>query len=142
MAITYTPALPWLASRRDTTHGRCLAGVFDLTGGMASGRQALAEALARITITARGTNIVDRDYGYDLLDLLNGRVRAETLSEAAAELTTQFRRDDRVQDAQVRVEFFGGVLIVAATITDGSGPFPLTLSVSEAGVTLLKAGGA
>lgn len=140
MAITYTPALPWQASRHDTTHGRCLAGVLDLTGGMAAGRQALAEALARMTITARGTNIVDRDYGYDLLDMLNGRVRAETLSEAAAELINQFRRDDRVVDAAVRVEFMGGVFIVAASITDGDGPFPLTLSVSDAGVTLLKAG--
>lgn len=140
MTVVYQPALPWQSSRRDATHGQCLAGVFDLAGGMAAGRRALAEALARMTITGRGTNIVDREYGYDLLDTLNGRLRAEDLSQASAELTAQFRRDDRVQDAQVRVEYFGGVLIVAATIFDGAGPFPLTLSVNDAGVQLLKAG--
>jgi hypothetical protein len=138
--ITYVPSLPWLKRSKDALYGQCLAGVLDLEGGMSAGRLAHAQELARRSITARGTNIVDRDYGYDIAVHLNGRVRAADLSEAAAELTTQFRADDRTVDAQVSVSYLGGVLIIAATITDGDGPFPLTMSVSEAAVTLLKAG--
>lgn len=138
--VTYDPPLPWLRRTKDALYGQCLSAVFDLEGGMATGRLAHAQELARRSITARGTNIVDRDYGYDLAVHLNGRVRAADLSEASAELTTQFRADDRTVDAQVSVTYLGGVLIIAATITDGDGPFPLTMSVSEAGVQLLKAG--
>lgn len=138
--IEYTPALPWLSRKKDPLYGQCLAGITDLTGGMATGRRALAESLARATITEQGTNIVDPDDGYDVEQHLYGRIDAAKLSEISASLTTQFMRDDRVRDAQVEAKFIGGVLLIAATIFDGDGPFPLTLSVSEAGVTLLKAG--
>src|SRR5512139_3027799 len=131
--ITYSPALPWLRRSSDSTYGQCLSAVVDLEGGMSAGRLALAQELARRSITANGTNIVDRDYGYDLSQHLNGRVQAADLSDAAAQLTTQYRADDRVVDAQVSIQYLGGVMVVAATITDGDGPFPLTLSVTEVG---------
>lgn len=138
MPVVYTPSLPWLARTKDPLYGRCLGGVEDLDGGMVTGRLALAQELARRSITVRGTNIVDPDYGYDTTQHLNGRIRAADLSECAAELTSQFRADDRVQDAQVSAQFTGGVLLIVATIFDGDGPFPLTLSVSDAAAVLLQ----
>ena len=140
MAVVYQPTLPWLARTKDATYGRCLSAVEDLEGGMSAGRLALAQELARRSITVRGTNVVDPDYGYDVTQHLNGRIRAADLSECAAELTSQYRADDRVVDAQVAVQYLGGVLLIVASITDGDGPFPFTLSVSEAAATILKAG--
>lgn len=138
--LTYYPSLPWLSRTKDPQYGRCLSCVFDLDGGMVTGRLALAQELARRSITPRGTNIVDRDYGEDVTDLLGGRPSAAQLSMTAANLTAQYRADDRVQDAAVEVQYFNGVILIGATITDGDGPFPLTLSVSEAGAKLLKSG--
>lgn len=138
--IVYQPSLPWLARTKDPVYGQCLSCVTDLAGGMVSGRLALAQECARRSITVRGTNIVDPDYGYDVTVHLNGRLQASDLSEASAELTNQFRADDRVVDAQVAVRFLNGVLFIFASITDGDGPFPLTLSATEAGVQLLTSG--
>lgn len=138
--ITYLPSLPWQQRAKDPLYGQCLAGVWDLTGGMASGRQAHAEELARRSITARGTCITDRDYGYDSTQHLYGRVKAADLSECNAMLTEQYRADDRTRDAQVDAQFIGGVLIIAAVIVDGDGPFPLTMAVSQAALTILQLG--
>jgi hypothetical protein len=138
--VIYSPSLPWLARSNDALYGQCLSCVTDLEGGMSSGRLAHAQALARMSITAKGTNAVNPNYGYDLTQHLNGRVNAADLSEASAELTTQFLTDDRTQDAQVAVQYLGGVLLVVATITDGEGPFPLTFSVSDAALQLLNTG--
>jgi hypothetical protein len=137
---TYKPELPWIAGANDGGYGRCLSLVYDFPdgGGCVAGRVALAQALARRLITVRGTLLDDPDYGYDLQDLLNGRTKARDLADASAAIITQFRLDDRVRDAEVEVSFLGGVLLVACTIYDGAGPFPLTLSVSDAAITILK----
>lgn len=139
--VNYQPALPWLAGANDGSYGRCLGGVFDLMGGMVSGRLALAQALARRLITTNGTCITNRDYGYDLTDHLNGRLTARDLADASAQIITQFRADDRVRDADVTVSYMGNVLVVVATIFDGIGPFPLTLAVNDIGlISILKVG--
>lgn len=140
--ITYTPTLPWVPTSVDASYGRCLSLVYDFpdAGGMVSGRLALAQALARRLITTRGTLIDDRDYGYDLSDHLNGRLTARDLADASAQIITQFRLDDRVRDAEVSVSYLGSVLLVAALIFDGEGSFPLTLSVSDITLTILKVG--
>lgn len=139
-SLTYSPALPWLARANDGSYGRCLSGVIDLVPGMSTGRLALAEECMRRAITATGTCITNPDYGYDVAQHLNGRIKAADLSEASARLIWQWRSDDRVNDAQCALTFIGGVLIVTGTIFDGEGPFPLTFSVSEAGAQLLKVG--
>lgn len=136
-ATRYIPPLPWQASPKDDGKGQCLGGVEDMTPGMVSGRLAHAQALMRAAITPQGTNIVDPDYGYDLTARLGGRVTQATCTEDAAGLTGQFRRDDRTLDAQVSVSFANDVLVVAATILDRQGPYPLTFSVSNAGAVLL-----
>jgi phage baseplate assembly protein W len=121
----------------DGAMGQCLAGVEDATGGMVIGRLALAQALMREAITPAGTNIVDPLYGGDVTDLLYGRVDAATISEKSTRLTGRWRADDRVRDAQVNMSLVNGVLIIAGTVWDKDGPFPLTISVSDAGAQLL-----
>jgi hypothetical protein len=143
--ITYSPALPWLPLSVDAEYGRCLAGVYDLAGGMSSGRQALAEALARMLITDAGTlcpvspdDTISPVYGYNLLDFLNGRMKPRDLSEMAANIVTQWRLDDRVFDASVRLTYAGGVLVIFGTVVDKAGPFPLTLSVNDVTIAILN----
>jgi len=142
--LTYSPELPWLPNSTDGEYGRCLTCVFDLTGGMSTGRQALAEALARMLITDQGTlppvspdDTISPVYGYNLVDQLNGRLKPRDLSEISGNIITQWRLDDRVLDASVAVQYLGGVLIIAATIVDKLGPFPLTLSVNDVTVSIL-----
>lgn len=133
----YNPALPWQARPSDDGKGQCLGGVEDMTPGMVSGRLAHAQALMRMAITPLGTNICDPDYGYDLPSHIGARVTSAILAEMAAGLTGQFLRDDRTRDASVSISFANDVLVVAATILDKQGPYPLTFSVSNAGAVLL-----
>ncbi len=137
MNIAYSPPLPWTVRANDGLQGQCLAGIEDATGGMVSGRVALAQALIREAITPTGTNIVDPLYGYDVTQHLDGRLDVATLSEISTRLTGRWRADDRVLDAQVTVSLVNNILVIASTIWDKDGPFPLTFSVSEAGVQLL-----
>ena len=133
----YNPSLPWTTRANDGAMGQCLAGVEDATGGMVNGRGAHAQALMREAITATGTNIVDPEYGYDVTQHLDGRATAVTMSEISTRLVGRWRVDDRTKDAQVSVSLANNVLVIAATIWDKDGPFPLTFSVSEAGAQLL-----
>ena len=142
--VTYSPELPWLPGSTDGQYGRCLTLVWDLTGGMSTGRQALAEALARMLITDQGTmpptspdDVIAPVYGYNLLDQVNGRVKPRDLSEMSGNIITQWRLDDRVLDASVAVQWINGVLIIAGTVVDRLGPFPLTLSVNEVTIAIL-----
>lgn len=136
-SVVYRPVLPWQSTARDGLYGQCLGGVEDATGGMVSGRLAHAQALMREAITPTGTNVVDPLYGYDVTQHLDGRANAVTLAEISMRLVDRWRVDDRTLDAQVGVSLVNGVLIIAATVYDKAGPFPLTFSVSNAGALLL-----
>lgn len=143
--IVYSPALPWLPNSADGQYGRCLSGIFDLGYGMVTGRLCLAQALARMLITDQGTlppvspdDTISPVYGYNVIDMIFGRVKPADLSEMAGNIITQWRLDDRVFDARVRLVYDGGVLLVYGTIVDGQGPFPLTLSVNEVSVDILN----
>jgi hypothetical protein len=147
---TYSPSTPWPTNELSTDYGTCLRCVFDLMGGTSTGRQALAEALARRLMTDQGTLVpvgpedtVSASYGYNLISLVNGRIKAADLSQMSANIINQFRQDDRVQDALCEVTYISasGVLIINATIYDRAGPFPLTLSVNDVTVTILSTQG-
>ena len=140
--------------------GSDLAGTNDLTAQMAesSGRRCLAEALVRRVLTPRGQLLDDPDYGEDLLAWLNDDVDANSIRRLASVLDAEWLKDERVIAADVVVQFVGesqvaaarsgivtnpnpgmlGVLVISATITDGTGPFLLVISASAAGVALLE----
>ena len=139
--------------------GKDLSGVADLTPHMAesSGRQCLAEALARRLITPRGALFYDLLYGYDVTSELNSDITATDVPRIAANIEAEFRKDERVIDAKVTVQFVGkdqvdaaragvvanpapgtqGVLVISAVVKDGQGPFTLTLAADAVTIQLL-----
>lgn len=140
--VNYSPAASWPVTTHDAVNGRCLSCILDFpdSGGMAAGRQAHVEALARRLVTERGTCIDDPDYGEDLLSLANADVTPRLLAEAEARVVEQFGQDDRTLSAACNLTFAGGVVLVAATVADRAGPFGFTLAVSDVTATLLKVG--
>jgi hypothetical protein len=114
--------------------------IFDFASdfAMVSGRQCLAEALARRLVTTRGTLIGDPEYGFNLLGFVNDDIDARGLALVAAGVEAEMLKDERVVHATAAVSFLSGVLIVAITITDGRGPFKLVLSVSDVTVSILQ----
>lgn len=141
-SVTYNPIAPWPQTPNTSSHGRDLSCILDLTQTMseATGRQCLAEAIARRFVTETGTLIDDPSYGFDMTALMNDDIDARAISEISVRAKAQMLADDRVIDASVQVTFLGGVLMVAATIFDKQGPFPLTLAISDVTVDILKVG--
>lgn len=148
--LEYFPDIPWPQTPTSTSYGTCLRCIFDLEWGMSTGRQALAEALARRLYTDPGTlppvgpdDVVSAGYGFNLVNLLNGTIRGGDLANVAAQVIGQFRQDDRVNDATCEPTYYGAsnVLILNCTIFDRNGPFPLTLSVNDVTVTILSTQG-
>ena len=140
--------------------GTDLSGIADLTPhmGESSGRQCLAEALARRLITPRGALFYDQLYGYDVVTAeINNDITASDVPRIAANIESEFRKDERVIDAKVTVQFVGpdqvdaaragvvanpapgtqGVLVISAVVNDGQGPFTLTLTATSVTVQLL-----
>jgi hypothetical protein len=142
MTVSYVPDPPWPAPSNASQYGRDLSCITDLGVDMAeaTGRQVLAEALARRVITPNNTLLDCPEYGFDLTAYCNADIDRRTLAEISQQTKAQFLQDDRVLDAVVEVSYVGDVLIVAATIVDGAGPFRLTLSVDQVDVSLLKVG--
>ncbi len=116
------------------------ATIFDLASdsSMVSGRQCLAEALARRLVTTRGTLIDDPEYGFDLRDFVNDDVDARGMALIGSGVDAEMLKDERVIHSATAVSFLAGILIVAITITDGRGPFKLVLSVSQLTVSVLQ----
>jgi len=151
------PAPPWpsVANNADSVYGQCLrcamtpvslvqpdgtlyvANIFDLIGGMSSGRLNLAEALSRRLVTKRGTLIGAPNYGYDVTDLLNDDLGTAELNELGSNVEAEMKKDDRVRKAAATVTVVGNLLMISVSITDAVGPFTLTLMVSAVGVSVI-----
>jgi hypothetical protein len=152
------PDPPWPSTGTD--YGQCLslflrpvslpmldgstyvANIFDLASNSAivSGRQCLAEAIARRLVTTRGTLIDDPDYGFDLRGYVNDDIDARGLALIGAGVEAECLKDERVIAATAAVSLVAGVLVVAVSITDAKGPVKLVLSVSQVTVSILQVG--
>lgn len=123
-------------------YGRDLWCLNDLdpAGAEVSGLQCLAQALYRRLITVRGTLIGDRNYGYDLTQLLNDDLSAADLPRIAASVDAEFLKDERVKASESVAQLMnGGVLNVTSLVTPSVGPtFRLTVAASALTVQLLQ----
>lgn len=130
------------ATASSVNYGHDLWCITDLDPGMieVDGRRCLAQAIARRLITPRGGLIDDPNYGYDLTAFLNGDFDQPTLARMNGQIVAECLKDERVVSASSQVVVTGGVLIVTIAITDGLGPFPLVLSISNVSVQILSIG--
>ena len=113
-------------------------GDLESTLALTSGRMLLAQDLcARLTTP---TLWYDPGYGYDLRLFLNGTWDAATEFQCRTGTQAECLKDDRVQEAAVGVTFYPRTskLLVKIELTDGDGPFTLTLEVTSVTVEILK----
>ncbi len=118
------------------------ATIFDFASdsAMVTGRQGLAEAIARRLVTTRGTLIDDPDYGFDVRDFVNDDIDARGLALIGAGVEAECLKDERVVHAVAAMSFLAGVLVIAVSLIDTVGPFRLVLSVSDVTVSILQVG--
>lgn len=117
-------------------YGNDFAGATDLDAALrqSTGRQAVAECVARRLQTSRGALWYDANFGTNLTILVNGTVRTETIAHMVQAEAT---KDERVEDASAAVTTTADGFSVALTLFDADGPFDLTLNVSELRVELI-----
>lgn len=98
---------------------------------IASGNQAVAEAILRRWTTTRGQLIDDPDYGENVYDFVSDDLSTTDIANAQQKLAAEAQKDERVLKAVVQVTLtIAGTLTIAAVITTATGPFKLVLSVS------------
>jgi hypothetical protein len=121
--------------------GSDIAGVFDIgpTLAVATGRQALAEAILRRLFQQRGTLINAPPYGYDLHDTVGTIVVASRVEQKVLE---QVHAEEEVLKASVAAAFnqATGELVVDIKVTDAEGPFALTIKASDLRIQALRDG--
>lgn len=122
--------------------GHDLYGVSDLTSDMqeVSGRNGLAQSIARRLSTPRGRLIDDPDYGFSLPDFLNDDIAQDDLARIVGGIQAECLKDERVYSAQASFSSpdNSGVYISVIQLVDGAGPFKLVLSVGDVTVDILR----
>lgn len=120
-----------------TEFGVDLGGVLDVlpTLGLVSGRRGLAEALLHRLTTPHGSLFYDFDYGLDLRQFLSAPAPQPGALEM--QVRVECEKDERVDSVDVEAAFIGETLTVRLTVTDGDGPFKLTIAASALTVELL-----
>ena len=140
--------------------GQDLAGINDLTPTMSevSGRTCLIQACARRLSSPRGCLIYDPDYGYNLSELVDDDLAPGDVHAISPNIVQELLKDERVLACDVSLQYVGldqvqqamvgtvanplpipiGALVIAVSITDGLGPFKLTLSVTSVSVSILQ----
>lgn len=101
-----------------------------------SGRPCLSEALIRRYATPRGALpdvIIPTTvgaYGIDILDSIDADMTAAEAGVLASDLDAQAQQDERVITTTTSATVVNDTLIIGQVVTDGTGPFKLTLSIS------------
>lgn len=120
--------------------GRDLACTDDLFADMheVTGRRALAESILRRYITDRGSLFGDPNYGFNLTNFVNADLGPADIGALQSGAEDEALKDERVKACTVVATLDDdGLLTVTVTLTDGDGPFILTLAVSDVTVKIL-----
>jgi hypothetical protein len=102
-----------------------------------SGRPLLGEALLRRLVMYRGTLIdvvipsTTANDGTDVTQFVNADFSPREIAMLGASVDAEMRKDERVVGSSTQASLVGEVLLLPINITDGEGPFRLTLAVSD-----------
>ena len=120
-------------------------GAIDLTPsmGLATGRRALAQAIARRITTPPGTmawaeGAAGDSYGIDVRAFLGDASDAGASFRVAALVQAEALKDERVLGADASASITDGVLTIAIRLADADGPFKFVLAVSAVTIDLLR----
>ncbi len=115
---------------QDDPLGTDFSGTDDIDNNLTpvSGRLMLAQAVARRWLTEPGSLFYDPEYGYGLKRLLNASI--DSTGAIAAGLSAEALKDERVETCVVDVVLEGEDLAISGRLTDLTGPFTLTLTLS------------
>jgi hypothetical protein len=129
--VTQPAQLPW---------GSCLAtlpnaqGVLDLTPDMqmATGRDVLAQSIIRRQTTPRGSVLVSPNDCIDIRSMLSQGMTLAQLQSLSDTIRVELLKDQRVNAAQVQINFnpLTNVTTITESIFSSTGPFTLTLTLS------------
>lgn len=110
--------------------GSDIAGALDLDPGLrvVSGRRALADAIVRRLTNQRGVFPDWPDYGFDLQSVVGTTLN---LSQVRQLILEQCLLEEEVESATATLEQRGETLVATISVSDGAGPFDLTISVSD-----------
>jgi len=107
---------------------------------LVSGRLCLAQALYRRLITPRGGLFYDPNYGLGIQNYLNAGLTPAQIARINSLCDAEYLKDDRVIASQTQGTYLTGVLTLVSLVTDGVGPFPLTVAVTSVTTALLTYG--
>lgn len=128
-------------------YGRDLSCVTDVTDNLdevdPESPQGIAESSMRRLISPRGSLYEDPDYGLDLRSICNKGVTYEELREIADQARAEVKKDDRVEDAQVTLDYddLSSTLSVEVLLMPADpalGDFTFIFTVGEDGTPLLE----
>lgn len=129
-------------------YGTDMSAVLDLDEDMAdvspSATLAIAEALMRRLVTPNGTLFDDPDYGEDIRGYLNRGCTAQDLRDMEGKIRNEVTKDDRVDEATVRVTLQSALqILITIQVTPADpvlGVFSLTLALTDAALLLQEIG--
>jgi hypothetical protein len=121
--------------------GSDFGGGADLSASLSEqyGRLALADAIVRRLTTERGGLPDYPQYGFDVSSLIGTIIEP---SSVAQRVLAQVRAEEEVSRASLDIETSAdnSTINLKLQIVSGDGPFPLTISVSDLGVTAIIPG--
>lgn len=119
----------------------CVAGL-DPNFTLTSGAACVAQAIARRLTTPRGGLFYDPNYGTDVREILAAKIDRRRLEDWRARIETEVRKDDRVASVSASLVYLPatGILTIRIDGTLGTGPFTLTLAVTDLSVEIIPVG--
>jgi hypothetical protein len=115
----------------------------DPVWGFATGFECLAQDLYHRLTTDRGGLFYDPNYGYNVINLLNGGFTPPELAAARQGIAAECRKDERVHTCTARLTLNQATshLLIEISIDTEAGPFSLVLGVSAVTVQILSVNG-
>lgn len=101
------------------------------------GKQLIGLRIARRLQTPYGALALindDPDFGYDILQLVDGRFNVNDTILAQSQMQAEILKDEEVQDANVSISrkpASQNAYNIDITLTSSAGPFKLTLEISQ-----------
>ncbi len=114
-------------------------GIIDLdpSGGESTGIDLLAQSLTRRQTMDHGSCLGCPDDGINIYDYLGAGFTPKQFAQIQDDLQSELSKDERVTSASVSVSYNQqtNTLTIAENIISGVGPFTLTMTVSQSGVS-------